>query len=91
MSGIITYDFDTDRSNYPVLGKVYFLYDGSGNTLSSGIAYLSLVVVNADEPYFELRFEDKATQLIKDFQDLDWSDVYDDTFSTTDKCIRHIS
>lgn len=79
---VVSYDFDTDRSNYPLLGKVYFLYDDSGNTLSSGVAYLSLVVVNADEPYFELRFEDKATQLIKDFQDLDWSDVYDDTFST---------
>jgi hypothetical protein len=82
-AGIITYDFDTDRSNYPVLGKTYFLYDGSGNTLSAGIAYLSLVVVNSDEPYFELKFEDNATALIKEFEGLDWSDLYADSFSTT--------
>jgi hypothetical protein len=82
-AGIITYDFDTDRSNYPVLGKTYFLYDGSGNILSAGIAYLSLVVVNSDEPYFELKFEDNATALIKEFEGLDWSDLYADSFSTT--------
>jgi hypothetical protein len=82
-AGIITYDFDADRSNYPVLGKTYFLYDGSGNILSAGIAYLSLVVVNSDEPYFELKFEDNATALIKEFEGLDWSDLYADSFSTT--------
>ncbi len=79
----IVYDFDADKSNYPILGKAYELTDGSGNIISSGTAYLSTVVVNSDEPYFELRFEDKATELIKEFEGLDWSDLYDDDFSTT--------
>lgn len=86
-ASVVNYDFTTDRSNYPFLGKAYELTDASGNIISSGIAYLSLVVVNADEPYIELRFEDKATQLIKDFQDLEWSDVYDDSFSTTNNVL----
>jgi hypothetical protein len=81
--GVIGYDFAADRSNYPILGNTYFLYDSSANILSSGVAYLSLVVVNSDEPYFELRFEDNATSLIKDFQTLEWEDLYDDSFSTT--------
>jgi hypothetical protein len=81
-ASVVNYDFTADRSNYPFLGKAYELTDASSNVISAGIAYLSLVVVNADEPYIELRFEDKATQLIKDFQDLDWTDVYDDDFST---------
>jgi len=86
-ASVVNYDFTTDRSNYPFLGKAYELTDASGNLVSSGVAYLSLVVVNADEPYIELRFEDKATQLIKDFQDLEWSDVYDDSFSTTNNVL----
>lgn len=81
--GVIGYDFDADRSNYPILGNNYSLFDSSGNTLSEGMAYLSLVVVNSDEPYFELRFEDNATSLIRDFRELEWEDLYDDSFSTT--------
>ena len=85
---VVNYNFDTDKSNYPFLGKAYELTDDSSNVISAGIAYLSLVVVNADEPYVELRFEDKATQLIKDFQDLEWSDVYDDSFSITNNVLN---
>ena len=87
-ASVVNYDFTADKSNYPFLGKAYELTDASGNVISAGIAYLSLVVVNADEPYIELRFEDKATQLIKDFQDLEWSDVYDDSFSITNNVLN---
>ena len=78
---VVNYDFDTDRSDYPLLGKAYLL-SNNGTTISEGIAYLSLVNVNSDEPYFELRFEDKATLLINDIKNLEWEDVYDDAFST---------
>jgi hypothetical protein len=81
-ASVVNYDFDADKSNYPFIGKVYELTDSAGNVISAGVAYLNLVVVNSDVPYIELRFEDKATQLIKEFQDMKWSDVYKDTFST---------
>lgn len=79
---VILYNFDADKSNYPLVPKVYSLTAPNGDIVSVGSAYLSSVVVNSDEPYFELRFEDKATQLIKDMQELKWTDVYKDTFST---------
>ena len=65
----------------------YTIYNGTA-IISSGKAKITSVVVNSSEPYFNISFTDRAADFVNQLRDLTFSDVYNDTFSTTVRTLK---
>lgn len=70
----------------PSMEKPYELYV-DGNLVSTGKAKFVSAVINSAEPYFTLEFTDSVSSFSKSLRDLRFSDIYSDTFSTTDRTL----
>jgi hypothetical protein len=85
--GILGYNFSSSKKNFSVDSLPYVLYIGT-SLISKGDLYIDEVEVNAEEPYFQLRFEDFVAKFISEVRDLKMSDIYEDAYETTGISIK---
>lgn len=60
----------------------YELYN-DGDVISKGSVKVTSVVLNSQEPYFELEMIDSVSDFVNNLKEYKFSDIYEDTFSTT--------
>jgi hypothetical protein len=85
--GILGYNFSSSKKNFSVDSLPYALYIGT-SLISKGDLYIDEVEVNAEEPYFQLRFEDFVAKFISEVKDLKMSDIYESAYETTSISIK---
>ena len=83
---IFGYDDVLGYGNAPTEEYSYEAY--VNNTLvSAGTAKFVSAIINSSEPYITVEFSDKVSVFSKQLKDLKFSDLYNDTFSTTERTL----
>lgn len=83
---IFQYNDNSTYGNAPSSEYSYEAYVGT-TLVSSGTAKFVSVTLNSAEPFFNIEFSDNVSVFAKQLKDLKFSDLYLDSFSTTERTL----